>query len=255
MRIAWLLLCLPHVALAAPFLRTEGVATTAQGAILYREVHWQRGADEGAERWVQYLCPDGRAFARKHMPAATRPLARGYDLQDQRSGQNANIQVIGRMVRIDWQEDAAATPRQKRLALPDNAVIDAGFDAAVRRHWPALMRGEKLNLPFLVPGRQRFYPVNVQHRGPVQWQGMDAQSIEVSLGTWYGSVAPRLSLVYADADRRLLEFRGTSNLLDPSDNYPQVVVRFPMAASERRNIEWQQAWAQPLVSKCSVNSK
>lgn len=50
MRTAWLLLCLPHAALAAPWLRSEGVATSAQGDILYREVHWRREATEGAER-------------------------------------------------------------------------------------------------------------------------------------------------------------------------------------------------------------
>jgi hypothetical protein len=76
-------------------------------------------------------------------------------------------------------------------------VIDAGFDAAVRLHWPALLRGERITLPFLVPARQRYFPVQVRRIGPVRWQGIDAQSIEVSLDTWYGGIAPRLALVYA----------------------------------------------------------
>lgn len=91
MRTAWLLLCLPHAALAAPWLRNEGVATSAQGDLLYREVHWRRGPSEGAERWVLYQCPDGRPFARKHLPASARPQARGYSLQDSRSGQTADV--------------------------------------------------------------------------------------------------------------------------------------------------------------------
>lgn len=95
MRTAWLLLCLPHAALAAPWLRSEGVATSAQGDILYREVHWRREATEGAERWVLYQCPDGRPFARKHLPASARPQARSYSLQDRRSGRN-------RRSRRDW---------------------------------------------------------------------------------------------------------------------------------------------------------
>ena len=47
----------------------------------------QRGAGDGSERWVEYLCPAGQPFARKQMPAATRPQVRGYVLQDARSGQ------------------------------------------------------------------------------------------------------------------------------------------------------------------------
>ncbi|HDS1123151.1 TPA: hypothetical protein QDZ60_000408 [Stenotrophomonas maltophilia] len=255
MRAAWLLLCLPHAALAAPWLRTEGIATSAQGQALYREVHWQRDASDGAERWVLYQCPDGRPFARKHLPATSRPQARGYSLDDLRSGQKAQIEVAGGSVLIDWKEDADAPSRQRRLELPADAVIDAGFDTAVRQHWPALMRGERISLPFLVPGRQRYFPVQVRRTGPLRWQGMAAQQIEASLDTWYGGIAPRLQLVYADTDRRLLEFQGTSNLRDARGRYLQVVVRFAAAARASSASEWQQAWAQPLAASCGVTSR
>lgn len=255
MRTAWLLLCLPHVVMANPWLRTEGIATTSQGDVVYREVHWQRGAVEGSELWVLYQCPNGRPFARKHLPATTRPQARAYVLEDRRSGQMAAVQVADGTVSVGWKEDAGSSPRQRGLALPPEAVIDAGFDAAVRLHWPALMRGQRVSLAFLLPGRQRFYPVEVRRSGPVQWRGISAHSIEVSLDTWYGGVAPRLSLVYADADRRLLEFRGTSNLRDAHGAYPQVVVRFSSVPDQRPASEWQQAWAQPLIDKCSVAAR
>lgn len=254
MRTAWLLLCLPHAALATPWLRSEGVATTAQGDAAYREVHWQRDAVDGSEHWVLYQCPDGRPFARKHLPATAGALARGYSLEDQRSGQTAAVEVADGTVRIDWKEDAASAVRQRRLPVPPGAVIDAGFDAAVRRHWPALMRGERISLPFLVPGRQRFYTVRVRRTGALRWQDTAAQQIEVSLDAWYAGLAPRLSLVYAEADRRLLEFRGTSNLRDPRGNYPQVTVRFTATPRPRPASEWQQAWTQPLVGRCSVTS-
>ncbi|WP_294991263.1 hypothetical protein [uncultured Stenotrophomonas sp.] len=252
MRTLWLLLCLPHAACAAPWLHFEGVASTGQGTVAYREAHWQQAAEDGAERWVLYQCADGRPFARKHLPATSLAQARGYALEDARSGQQADIAVSAAGVLISWKEDAASARRQRRLALPADAVIDAGFDAAVRRHWPALMRGERLSLPFLVPGRQRYYPVQVRRIGPVRWQGTAAQQIQVTLDTWYGGIAPRLQLVYADADRRLLQFEGTSNLRDARGTYPQVVVRFSSAPRSGTAAEWQQAWRQPLVASCGV---
>lgn len=255
MRTIWLLLCLPCTALASPWLRIEGVATTPQGAAAYRELHWQRSAQDGSERWVLYQCPDGRPFARKHLPATLQAQARGYTLEDRRSGQAAEVVADGGTVVVGWKEAAASARRQRRLTLPADAVIDAGFDAAVRLHWPALMRGERVSLPFLVPARQRFYPVQVVRSGPLRWQGIDAQSIEVSLDTWYGGIAPRLSLIYASADRRLLEFRGTSNLRDARGGYPQVVVRFASAPRESAAAEWQRAWTQPLVADCAVTPR
>ncbi len=250
--VRWLLLCfLPLTAVGAPLLRFEGVATTANGALAYREVHWQQGSGEGAQRLVQYLCPGGQPFARKEMPATTLPLARGYTLQDRRSGQLAQVRVSADMVGIDWKEDARARAQAHRIALPAGAVVDTGFDAAVRTHWQSLLQGTPVRLPFLVPGRGRFYPVTVVHRGPVRWQGQAAQAFEVRLDTWYGGLAPRLSLVYAGVDRRLLEFRGTSNLRDAAGRYVPVVVRFNEAARTQPMERWEAVLRQPLVADCS----
>ncbi|HFK2920027.1 TPA: hypothetical protein ACGY72_001192 [Stenotrophomonas maltophilia] len=255
MRIHWLLLCLPQAAWSAPMLRTEGAASLADGTPAYREVHWMQSSEDGAERWVEYLCPEGTPFARKRLPPSRQVQARGYQLQDRRSGQEAAVRLDGREVRVLWKESQSATTRTGELTLPDGAVIDAGFDAAVRLHWQALMRGEVVRMPFLVPGRQRFFPVKVVHRGAVRWQGIAAQSIEVGLDAWYGGVAPHLTLTYADTDRRLLEFRGTSNLRDAQGRYPQVVVRFATAPEPRDEALWRRAWAQPLVAACAVTRK
>jgi hypothetical protein len=252
MRTSWLLLCLPSLACAEPLMRSEGVASAVDGKVVYREVHWQRGLGDGSERWVQYLCPDGRPFARKAMPATALPQARGYLLQDRRSGQVASVKVANRTVTLNWKEDASSPERDEQMALPVNAVIDAGFDAAVRSHWSALMRGERVRLPFLVPSRERFFPVEVRRTGEVRWQGQPAHAMEVKLDTWYGGIAPRLSLTYAQADRRLLEFRGTSNLRDAGGRYPQVTVRFAEPPVSRLPAEWQQAMAQPLVDRCDA---
>ncbi|WNH52199.1 hypothetical protein [Stenotrophomonas oahuensis] len=249
-----LLCCLPLTAVGAPLLRFEGVAATADGAVAYREVHWQQGSGEGAQRLVQYLCPDGQPFARKEMPATPRPLARGYTLQDRRSGQLAQVRVSSDMVGIDWKEDAQARAQLHRIALPADAVVDAGFDAAVRAHWQSLLQGTPLRLPFLVPGRGRFYPVTVVHRGPVRWQGQTAQTFEVRLDTWYGGLAPRLSLVYSGADRRLLEFRGTSNLRDAAGKYSSVVVRFNEPARAQPMERWDAVLRQPLVANCPADA-
>ncbi|WMJ69310.1 hypothetical protein [Stenotrophomonas sp. 24(2023)] len=251
-RFCCLLLLLPLACPASPLLRGEGVATTADGTPLYREVHWQRGEADGSQRWVIYQCPDGRPFARKVLPATAQVQARGYELRDARSGQHARVVAGAGQVTVDWREQADAPPRTATLALPADAVIDTGFDAAVRQHWSTLMQGTAVTLPFLVPGRQRFYPVRVQHTGAVTWNGLPAQAIRVRLDTWFGAVAPTLSLVYADADRRLLEFRGTSNLRDAQGRYPPVIVRFARNAGERDSAQWQQELQQPLVSRCTL---
>ena len=82
-------------------------------------------------------------------------------------------------------------------------MIDAGFDAAVRAHWDTLMAGRPLRLQFLVPSRQRFFPVRVQRVGDVAWRGVRAERLRMQLDSWLGFAVPEVQLVYARDDRRL----------------------------------------------------
>ena len=75
------------------------------------------------------------------------------------------------------------------------------------------------------------------------------------LDAWYGAVAPGLTLVYADADRRLLEFNGTSNLRDAQGRYPQVRVTFQTPPLPASRSQWQREQEIPLVNACGVKSR
>ena len=61
MRITLLLLCLPCHALSATLLHNEGIATLPDGRVAYREMHWQRGATEGASEKTPRPAADARS--------------------------------------------------------------------------------------------------------------------------------------------------------------------------------------------------
>jgi hypothetical protein len=108
----------------------------------------------------------GRAALRPQAPAGQRPPtgARLY-AEDRRSGQKAEVEAASGSVSIAWKEDAASPPAQRGLTCRRRGDR-CGFDAAVRLHWQALLRGERITLPFLVPARQRYFPVQVRRIGP-----------------------------------------------------------------------------------------
>ncbi len=175
MRSAWLLLCLPHVALAAPWLRSEGVATSARGDLLYREVHWRRDAAEGAERWVMYQCADGRPFARKHLPARANPQA--TRLYPGGPAQRPESRSRGRQrqgPRSRGRRMPAARRCSAELGPADGrGHRTPGFDAAVRLHW-AGAHARRACRPCPFPGPQRGSATS-RYRygdtGPQRWQG------------------------------------------------------------------------------------
>ena len=175
------------------------VSAAGGGRLLYRETHY---VQPGAGRWVLYRSPDGRAFARKRVHASRQPSQPAFDLHDGRDGYREGARGGGATREVYSGRPAALSARAVRG--PADGVIDAGFDAAVRANWDALLRGESVRLQFLLPGRQRFFPVRLRHAGSIDWKGMPAERLRMRLDAWFGFAVPAVSLVYARGDRRLL---------------------------------------------------
>lgn len=208
--------------------RRETAEVRAAGSprLLYRETHWVLPGD-APQRWVLYRCPDGRAFARKQVLGGG--MAPGFALEDGRDGYAEGVR--GGRARTAYVRENGAQ-REHPLAMPDGAVIDAGFDAAVRAHWADLAAGRAVRLQFLVPSRQRFFPVRVQRVGSVSWNGIGAERLRMRLDAWFGFAVPDVQLIYARDDRRLLQFEGTGNLRDARGRYPQVRIAFAPTATD-----------------------
>lgn len=229
-------------------LRIEEAEVTASdgGALLYREAHYVEPAPR-AGRLVVYRCPDGRPFARKRVQGGG--AAPDFLMEDGRDGYREGVRSNGRA------REAFVTSRGRTrtspLVVSEGAVIDAGFDAAVRNRWEALAGGRAVRLQFLVPSRQRFFPVEVRRAGPVQWQGVRAERLRMRLDTWFGFAVPEVELVYARDGGRLLEFRGTGNVRDARGEHPQVRIAFAKPARSAPASELASAQRLPLDGRCS----
>ena len=223
------------------------VFSADNGRLLYRETHYVL---EGAasERWVLYRCPDARAFARKRVQAKGRPAAPDYAFDDGRDGYREGVRSGGKtstLYVLGGREEET-----RRLAVPADGVIDAGFDAAVRTHWDELMRGSVVRMQFLVPSRKRFYPLRVQRVGSIDWRGQRAERLRMRLDTWFGFAVPDVTLVYGRDNRRLLEFNGTGNVRDRRGGNPQVRIAFEEAPQDASSAEVAAIRRLPLSGRC-----
>lgn len=202
-------------------LETAHVYSARSAELLYREVHWL-SAGPTPERWVLYTCPNGKPFARKHV--RTSGAQPDFELEDGRDGYIEGVRSDGG-ARYVYVRSAGAESR-RRIEVPADGVIDAGFDAAVRAHWHELMRGRSIRLQFLIPSRKRFYPMRLQHVGSLEWHGIAAERLRMRLDSWLAFSVPDVFLIYARHEQRLLEFSGTGNVRDEYGRNPQVRIAF-----------------------------
>lgn len=186
------------------------------GKLLYREQHWllRDAASAPVERLVLYRCPDGTAFARKHLDYRSSVTAPAFDLLDARNGYREGLRrtPVAQLFVRDNQRAA-----ERSAVAPSNSLVaDAGFDEFVRLHWANLLAGRSANIDFALPSRLRSYRFTLARRGLARVAGEDALLLRLRVDGLLGWVAPHVDVVYALNDRRLLRFEGPTNLHDPS---------------------------------------
>jgi len=215
------------------------------GRLLYREVHYQDRDGNVARRVVLYRCPDGAAFARKIVRAhgdATQP---DFAFHDARNGYREGVRTRDGKREIFVQRGEAA-PRTTALPAAEDAVIDAGFDAAVRMHWAALGNAPQ-RLSFLLPERFTFMPVRVAKVGDAD--GM--RQLRMSVDRWFGFAVPPIELRYGLDDKRLREFAGPGTVRDARGKPREVRIVFPAQAPRAVAAgEVAAALEDPLSGRC-----
>lgn len=172
------------------------------GALRYLEIH--KCATNGEECLVEYRYPEGDVFARKRIDYRGSMQAPGLQIEDLRAGETVVIDS-------EFGEDV---------------VVDAGFDHYVRMRWDELSSGTAVQFPFLVVGRDK--PLNMRAQMESSMSCPESRlCLSVTLDNWlFAALIDPIRLQYDQDSRRLLQFRGVSNLRDDDGKSQQVTIQY-----------------------------
>jgi hypothetical protein len=248
------LLLAPVFALAAADVRYEqGKAWNPDKTrLLYTESHWTSYENDALkERTVLYSCADGTPFARKEISYANSTLAPGFSFNDVRFDYQEGLRWRGGQAQL-WHKRANRA-RQEAVAESPNLVADAGFDVFVRTRWQALAKNGSQPLDFAVPSRLTSYSFNLARTDGALYRAQPAQNFKLGLNGWLGLVAPDIELTYGKTSKRLLRFKGISNILDNQGRKPvDALIEFPLADRAATAKEKLQAQAT-LLKSCQLS--
>jgi hypothetical protein len=167
--------------------------------LLYREMHY---CDQAHSHCViEYIDPYREPLARKQLDYSGSAFAPVVDMQD---------------LRLQSRESARGD---------EALVIDAGFDNYMRSRWDDLAAGDTVDFPFLALGQDQ--PLMMQAVSSDGECAGNALCLEVTPGAWLlRLLVEPIRLTYARDSRRLLRYRGISNLSDADGNSPDVDIRY-----------------------------
>jgi hypothetical protein len=213
-----LLVCAAQTQAAGETLRFYGYAYDLKtGKYLYTEVHEQHTQDD---QWLggtmTYFDPEGKQIGRKTLDFSRDTHIPLYHLVLTPSGYEEGISAIGEQVEMfkrhakGEKEEHVSIDRSKPMAA------DSGFHAYIREHFADLIAGRTVAFTLVVPGNLDSYKFRIKRVGDTQFEGQPAINLRVEPDSLLRFLVDPLELVYEPKQRKLLEYRGISNIHDAS---------------------------------------
>lgn len=217
-----LLLAASFSAAAADLQRFYGYAYDLKtGAYLYTEVHAQR-VEHG--RWlggsIDYYRPDGTPFGHKTLDFRNDEFVPVYRLELPAQGYMEAITDNRERVTLERREGRDAKVERKTIDKLAPMCADSGFHSCLRANFERLQAGETLRFALAVAGSLDSFRFRAKKVGETQVGGRRAIRLKVEPDSLLRLLAGPLELVYEPQERKLLEFRGTSNIPDPKTGKP-----------------------------------
>lgn len=196
--------------------RIVGEAYNIDGGreLAYREYYIERSEQS---REVHYKDLDGKQFARKALDYSRAPTQPAFLLTDERHDKQWGA---------EWQDDQLILMKgdkgdleREAIEVESKQVVDAGFDAFIQQQWDSLIAGETLTFHFALPNRLSNARLQVKEvaadESPISQVEESWRYFHIRVANSFLSLfAEDLHLAYADQERRLMVFRGRSNILD-----------------------------------------
>ncbi len=194
------------------------------GKYLYTEVHEQKVTDSS---WISgsitYYRPDGQRFGYKTLDFSKDQVLPAYRMEQFDMGRieaiTDNGDPLQMMIKLgpDKPEKTGSIPKKPMM------TADSGFHMFIRAHFAELMRGDTIKFAFAAASELDQFKFKMYRIDDTTFEGAKAVRIKVEPATLLTFLVDPLILTYHEESRRLLEFRGISNIHDPKSRKANIV--------------------------------
>lgn len=186
------------------------------GKYLYTEVH-QPSFESGREvaSTIRYYAPDGKELGHKTLDYRADAYVPKFRFDLYSAGYAEGITANGESITL-LKISGRGKEKRKTIARDGFTAADSGFNHAVQDSLGKLVQGETVNFRFAVAGQLDSYRFKIKKIGEGSFEGKPAVKLLVQADSLLRYIAPDLNLLYDVQGRRLLEYRGVSNIHDPA---------------------------------------
>ncbi|MBM9576709.1 hypothetical protein JWG45_06020 [Leptospira sp. 201903070] len=195
-----------------------GTATDLEsGKILYYDHHeeiWENGNHSYSR--IQYKNPQGKVFAKKKIQFSKNPSIPDFQLDDLRDGYlEGGTFLKSGSAKLFARRNSEKPLEEKTISFSEPASMDGGFDYFVKNNWESLIDGKTIRFRFLVPVERDTFAFSVFKTKTGEYKGKPALFLRMKIDNALFSVFVKpIDMVYDIESRRIMEYKGTSNIND-----------------------------------------
>lgn len=184
---------------------------------LYTEVHAHQIENN---KWLSgtmtYFAPDGSKIGFKTMDFTADPYIPVYRLDLNYNGYAEGISAVGDEIKLFKQ--ASRDKPMETVSLGKQALMagDSGFHSFITAHFDELMKGDSVSFKLIASGQLDAYKFRLRKIGETTFEGKPAVNIIAEPNSLLRYLVDPLTITYDPVTKKLLEYRGVSNIHDPA---------------------------------------
>lgn len=190
------------------------------GKFLYTETHHQKVV---GGKWVSggmsYWLPDGSLLGSKTLDFANDPYVPTYHLDLVKEGYTEDITDNRDQIVMQRHKPGKAVETET-VKKEGMMVADSGFHNFLVAHFDELAGGATLKFRFAAAGELDTFKFRAHRIEDASFEGKTGVQFLVEPNSFLRFLAGPLRLLYDPATKRLMEYRGISNVHDPATGKP-----------------------------------
>jgi hypothetical protein len=201
--------------------RFSGVARSTSGAVVYRETHEVTYQGDRPQTSVtRYFDPSGKPIGQLYSDYRKDPFAPDYTFKDAKGVTREAAENLPSGLRLRYRGESKLIARSE---IEGRVVTGQGLHQLARAKIDALASGKEMVVDFAIPSRMDTYRFRIERMSA----GSNTVKLKIAIDNWLlGIVAPTLEVEYDRRNKRLVAYRGVSNLDGPDGDTMTVNISY-----------------------------
>ncbi len=182
---------------------------------------------------TRFINPQGELMAERSLDFNRFPFQPDYSLRDYRLGYEEGVVQQAQGLRVYFREKSGERLQEKYLKVPDPCVVDAGFNAYLKAHWPQLRQGKRVGFHLVIPARLDYFRFAAyidsarSHRESLALKrSVSAVVIEPESRVLRVLLPPLVAYYAEDYGLRMVYYTGIASLNDDKGKALKVRIRY-----------------------------